>query len=174
MTGRSSYAEKLAKLRLVPHIHNNLQVELAQPLGANKPGYIYMFRHTEPSQGMLVKIGKTDNVQRRMNEWQNQCGYNLELVRYYPYVPKSPMRDPSGHQPQMVPYVSKVERLIHLELAEKRIKRLCRPCGREHREWFEVESTRQAIQAIDHTIRRWCEWSQSLVSMLAHGRHRVN
>jgi hypothetical protein len=36
---------------------------------------------------------------------------------------------------------SRVERLIHLELAAQRVRDLgqCPECGKEHREWFEVE-----------------------------------
>ena len=115
---------------------------------------------------MLLKIGRASNVQRRMNEWNRQCGYNLSLIRFYPYLPSSrlpsrldassPLASPST--PRKVPHAHRVERLIHLELAERRVKRDCESCGKEHREWFEVESSREGLRGVDEVIRRWTDW----------------
>ena len=96
---------------------------------------------------ILLKIGRASNVQRRMNEWTRQCGYALTLIRYYPYGPSSsptpsPLPSPSSRPPtspktsqspgqgsvRKVPHAHRVERLIHLELAEKRVKRTCEAC----------------------------------------------
>lgn len=114
---------------------------------------------------MLLKIGRASNVQRRMNEWNRQCGHNLTLIRYYPYVRGSPLylrpnQSPptSPATPHKVPHAHKVERLIHLELAERRVKRDCENCGKEHREWFEVESSRDGLREVDEIIRRWTDW----------------
>ena len=115
---------------------------------------------------MLLKIGRASNVQRRMNEWNRQCGYNLTLIRFYPYLPSSPLPSkstarsppPSPSTPYKVPHAHKVERLIHLELAERRVKRDCDSCGKEHREWFEVDSSRTGLKGVDEIIRRWTEW----------------
>lgn len=117
---------------------------------------------------LLLKIGRASNVQRRMNEWTRQCGFNLSLIRFYPYVssfsslpsPGSPPASPNGLA--KVPHAHKVERLIHLELADQRVKRTCESCGKEHREWFEVESSRQGLKNIDDVIRRWTGWGQRL------------
>ncbi|KAK6342108.1 hypothetical protein TWF730_001586 [Orbilia blumenaviensis] len=35
---------------------------------------------------VLLKIGRAQNVQQRLHQWSQQCGYNLQLLRYYPYV----------------------------------------------------------------------------------------
>lgn len=142
---------------------------------------------TKPKTIML-KIGRANNVTRRMNEWQRQCGYALNLVRWYPYVPSSgagsPQASPSrlsnqqplypdlsqyGRPPtsrrqtegvRKVPCVKRVERLIHLELADDQVKRQCAACGREHREWFEVEASECGIRAVDEVVRRWVGWSE--------------
>ncbi|MCJ1393437.1 hypothetical protein MMC18_006311 [Xylographa bjoerkii] len=134
---------------------------------------------------ITLKIGRASNVQRRLNEWTRQCGYNLSLIRYYPYhssspssQPPSPMPsprarpssgaladrsgDPEGMFPRKVPHVARVERLIHLELAEKRVKRLCAGCTKEHREWFEVEATREGLRQVDEVVRRWVGWGTDL------------
>ena len=120
---------------------------------------------------ILLKIGRASNVQRRMNEWTRQCNYNLSLVRYYPHIPSSPAASPSSKDvsssqpvtPMKVPHAHRVERLIHLELADKRVKRLCEGCGKEHREWFEVEATREGIKSVDAVVKRWVGWAEKKV-----------
>jgi hypothetical protein len=62
-----------------------------------------------------------------------------------------------------VPHVHRVERLIHLELGDVRVRDLgrCEECGKEHREWFEVSAEKQALKRVDECIRRWVEWAES-------------
>ncbi|KAI9677397.1 MAG: hypothetical protein M1817_006350 [Caeruleum heppii] len=112
-------------------------------------------RAQEQNSKILLKIGRTTNIQRRLSEWSKQCDHTLSLLRYYPYtsssspLPASPVRK--------VSHVSRVERLIHLELADLRVKKNCEVCGREHREWFGVEGWR-GVRAVDEVVRRWVEW----------------
>ncbi|KAL9596624.1 MAG: hypothetical protein Q9219_005661 [cf. Caloplaca sp. 3 TL-2023] len=135
------------------------------------------FSHTtgDPSSStVMLKIGRASNVQRRMNEWTRQCGFNLSLIRFYPYVQSTPQGSPSARapsttqgssaEPRKVPHAHKVERLIHLELAEKRMKRECEACGKEHREWFKVNGDRQGVKAVDEAIRRWVRWAETTAS----------
>lgn len=132
---------------------------------------------TSTSPGTLrLKIGRTSNVHRRLVEWTRQCSHDLTLIRYYPYTPSSsanasPARVPPS-RPQAVssvsggkvPHVHRVERLIHLELANLRIRDLgqCTECGKEHREWFEVEAHKEALRKVDECIRRWIAWGESM------------
>ncbi|KAL8764454.1 MAG: hypothetical protein Q9194_007078 [Teloschistes cf. exilis] len=131
------------------------------------------------SQTILLKIGRASNVQRRMNEWTRQCGYDLSLIRYYPYIPSSssplPLPGPSPSSkhttstvpgvgtPRKVPHAHKVERLIHLELQERRAKRECGNCGKEHREWFEVRGNWEGVKGVDEVVRRWVGWAEGRV-----------
>ncbi|PWY75181.1 DUF1766-domain-containing protein [Aspergillus heteromorphus CBS 117.55] len=137
-----------------------------------------------------LKIGRTSNVTRRMNEWTRQCSHHLTLIRYYPWTPSTPSPSPSpsparrsggktaagagagagaGHDntPLMpgrkMPHVHRVERLIHLELADVRIRDLgkCPDCGKEHKEWFEIEADKAALKRVDDCIRRWVRWAES-------------
>jgi hypothetical protein len=118
-----------------------------------------------------LKIGRANNVHRRMNEWNRQCGYNLSLVRFYPYISSSsspspsPSRataaSPSTQQVHKVPHAHRVERLVHLELGDKRVKRDCKACGREHKEWFEIEATAEGVAAVDEVVRRWVKWAET-------------
>ena len=110
---------------------------------------------------ILLKLGRASNVQRRMNEWTRQCGYNLSLIRYYPYIPSSSGAETASSSPVKVPHAHKVERLIHLELGDKRVKRGCEACGKEHREWFEIEASRKGLSEVDGVVRRWVEWARA-------------
>jgi hypothetical protein len=139
---------------------------------------------TTEENTILLKIGKANNVHRRMDEWTRQCGYSLSLVRFYPYVPStpspSPHVSPRGSPAQSrrqsaqnadnirpappgvrkVPHARRIERLIHLELAEQRVIKQCEACGKEHREWFEVRATREGIKAVDGVVKRWVGWAE--------------
>lgn len=138
---------------------------------------------------IMLKIGRANNVTRRMNEWQRQCGYALNLVRWYPYISSTPATTSSASSPspssastigypglsstrppsslradsgavRKVPFVKRVERLIHVELADQQVKRQCEACGKEHREWFEVEASEQGVRNVDACVRRWVEWAE--------------
>lgn len=117
---------------------------------------------TTSSSTMLLKIGRASNVQRRLNQWQRQCGHEVEMLRYYPYLAGS--QESSGAVPHMTPHVKRVERLVHIELSGMGLRKdngKCEACGREHREWFEVEATREGVKAVDRVIRRWVEWDET-------------
>lgn len=59
-----------------------------------------------------------------------------------------------------IPHSHRVERLIHIELADKRVRRPCEVCGKEHREWFEIEAGRDGVKAVDEVVKRWVEWDE--------------
>jgi hypothetical protein len=118
---------------------------------------------------IFLKIGRANNVHRRMNEWQRQCGYSLSLVRYYPYTPSTPSPTPSPKNSpnrrvsdlgRKVPNVNRVERLIHLELGEQRVVKSCEACGKMHKEWFEVEANKEGVKRVDEVVKRWVEWAE--------------
>lgn len=114
------------------------------------------------SKTMVLKIGRAANVQRRMNQWQRQCGYDIEMLRYYPYLPGA--SESSGVVPHMTPHAHRVERLIHIELAGMGLRAnlgTCDACGRDHREWFEVDATREGIRRVDDVVRRWIDWDEA-------------
>jgi hypothetical protein len=64
-----------------------------------------------------------------------------------------------------MPHSHKVERLVHLELAGRGLRvadrERCGACGREHREWFEVEASREGVRGVDEVVRRWVEWDEA-------------
>jgi hypothetical protein len=68
------------------------------------------------------------------------------------------MAPPAADGPRKVPCVQRIERLIHLELAERKVRHECGGCGRGHREWFEVEASKAGIRAVDEVVKRWVAW----------------
>ncbi|CBY00779.1 hypothetical protein IAQ61_011687 [Plenodomus lingam] len=137
---------------------------------------------------ILLKIGRANNVHRRMHEWTRQCGYSLSLVRYYPHVPSTPSPAPAPHATpaqsrrrssagpggvRKVPHAMRVERLIHLELGEQRVVKKCEACGKEHREWFEVEASREGVKKVDEVVKRWVDWAERTNGRLGGTDERV-
>ncbi|KAI3394240.1 hypothetical protein diail_2981 [Diaporthe ilicicola] len=108
---------------------------------------------------LLLKIGRANNVQRRMNEWKRQCGYDLSLIRYYPYVQTG-----SVMEPRKMPHSHKVEKLIHMELEGLGLRVAsrgpCEACGRGHKEWFEVDASKDGVMRVDEAIKRWSDWDE--------------
>ena len=112
---------------------------------------------------ILLKIGRAQNVHRRLAQWTKQCNQNITLVRYYPHY-ASKEADPDGLGGLKVPHVNRVERLIHIELrgmgwGKKGVEK-CEACGREHREWFEVPASRKGLRGVDEVVRRWVGWAE--------------
>jgi hypothetical protein len=131
------------------------------------------------NETIFLKIGRANNVHRRMNEWQRQCGYSVSLVRFYPYVPSTTSTTPSpqaspgtrrqsyqntgrafSDNARKLPHAHRVERLIHLELIEQRVIKDCDACGKTHKEWFEVEATKEGVKKVDEVVKRWVEWAE--------------
>ncbi|KAE8350943.1 meiotically up-regulated gene 113-domain-containing protein [Aspergillus coremiiformis] len=121
---------------------------------------------TDRSPGTIrLKIGRANNVQRRLNEWTRQCSNHLTLIRYYPYTPSAPgpSKGPAVDPGRKVPYVHRVERLVHLELNDYKVRDMgkCEECGKTHQEWFEIAAEKEAIRRVDECIRRWVRWAES-------------
>lgn len=119
------------------------------------------------SQGTyLLKVGRANNVQRRLNEWKRQCDHEISLMRYYPYVSS---RDPDA-TPRKMPHSHKVERLIHIQLTGLNMRvtdrEKCKNCGREHREWFEVKADRESVADFDRIVRKWSDWNEAYGHLL--------
>lgn len=149
---------------------------LLEPLSAPAPNIHrgsevlqrYASMHQKPTQprSVLLKIGRAANVHRRLSQWAKQCSYNITLIRYYPYKETQTQTSAGAAiPPRKVPHVHRVERLIHIEISEKRVvdKEPCETCGKEHREWFEIEATKNGLRGVDEVIRRWVGWGERQV-----------
>jgi hypothetical protein len=101
-----------------------------------KSGFIYMFWLKGLSFGHL-KIGRSDCPLRRLQEWNSQCKHEHVFVQNW----------------VKVPHVSRVERLIHLELKDIRKSMKCAGCQKVHREWFQIteDNARKVLE-------KWQDW----------------
>jgi hypothetical protein len=108
-----------------------LRLEMQKTVSpADKPGYIYTFQIIDPSTPSLVhlKVGRTSNVSRRINQWGKQCGSREQILRgFWPgTVDQDVDADADGvdlvkgriRAGAAGPYVARLERLVHLELAD--------------------------------------------------------
>lgn len=107
-------------------------------------GYIYGYKLPQDHKTInlkacqVVKIGYTNDYERRMKEWQDQCHYEPQLVFAY-----------------KVAHHVKMEKIIHILLSNYRRKYKCPGCSVQHREFFEVrESTAEAV------VRMWAVWAR--------------
>lgn len=151
-------------------------VRSSEPGAGSAPGARGELGEKKEKRKVLLKIGRTGNVHRRMGEWTRQCGYDVSLLRFYPYVPahlRSSPQPPSSRSPspgrdgdviRKVPHSHRVERLIHIELSGRRYRDggRCERCGREHREWFEVDADRGGLREVDGCVRRWVAWAEGV------------
>jgi hypothetical protein len=106
---------------------------------------------------VLLKIGRAANVHRRMSQWTKQCGQDITLVRYYPYRPSLAN---GSNDSGKCPHIHRVERLVHLELADQRVASEPCDCGRAHKEIFAIDASRKGLRKVDQTIKRWVKWAE--------------
>ncbi|WYZ41909.1 hypothetical protein EsH8_V_000804 [Colletotrichum jinshuiense] len=86
----------------------------------------------------MIKIGFTNNPERRMKQWQAKCQYEPVIVFMY-----------------KVTHYVKMEKIIHRHLSNERRKEVCAGCGSTHHEFFEVETaTAEAV------VRMWAAWAR--------------
>ena len=102
--------------------------------------YIYWF----PGNFGHIKIGVTGRtVEKRLQEWKNQCGHDPILV--YPI---------SEDDKRRVPHVFRVEAIVQAELRKcRRKEKKCKGCHEDHKEWFE-----QSFSAAITSVRNWSAW----------------
>ncbi|KAK2603988.1 hypothetical protein QQS21_003824 [Conoideocrella luteorostrata] len=100
-------------------------------------GYVYVFK--VPGNERFVKIGFTTREgDTRHEEWKKDC--NREPIAIYPAT-------------KLVPHAHRVERLVHAELMEHRVRIYCERCRKQHIEWFEVSAS-MAIASVE----KWSLW----------------
>ncbi|CAH0020107.1 unnamed protein product [Clonostachys rhizophaga] len=100
-------------------------------------GYLYSFR--VPGNGRFVKIGFTTREgEIRIGEWKKSCNRDPEVLYLVMKV---------------VPHAHRVEKLVHAELTEHRVRIYCGRCGKQHIEWFEAP---EAI--VITSLKKWLLW----------------
>ncbi|RXW18873.1 hypothetical protein EST38_g6974 [Candolleomyces aberdarensis] len=152
-----------------------LQVEMERSRSqSDVDGYIYTFEiREEEITTVKLKVGRAVNLTKRIDQWSKQCGSKEQVLRGY--YPGPEAQGEAGNDASMMkgrvkagekaPCCHRLERLIHLELADlvsTRIyldsswpdvdygegtgqkpntqnKERCEDCGSTHKEIFEFE-----------------------------------
>ncbi|KAJ2957158.1 hypothetical protein NQZ79_g7080 [Umbelopsis isabellina] len=143
---------------LSSHTKKLLYQELCKPLSqSDSPGYIYTYMLTSSSTAThaLFKIGRTNNLHRRMYQWVSKCEYVPQLVECFPRT----------EDEEQVRFSHRVERLIHIELSDRyrADAEICGGCGGTHREWFKVArqrgmSDRDMWLILREVVVRWVNY----------------
>jgi hypothetical protein len=122
-------------------VSSALRKIITKPLSPQdlKSGFIYVF--WDKAHFGKVKIGRTNDLERRLEEWDRNC------KRTHQYHPSS------KRELIKIPHVSRIERLMHIELKNCRKERKCENCNATHREWFDVEET-SAVKV----FLKWKSW----------------
>ncbi|KAM0743586.1 hypothetical protein ACQRIT_001845 [Beauveria bassiana] len=106
-------------------------------------GFVYLYQVS--GNDSLVKVGFTTGpVAQRLESWKKDC--HREPAQLYP-APDAVCK--------AVPHAHRVERLVHAELMEHRVRVYCEPCEKQHVEWFKV-SVKHAVAVIE----KWSLWIQ--------------
>ncbi|KAI6007840.1 hypothetical protein EDC04DRAFT_2781012 [Pisolithus marmoratus] len=107
-----------------------LKEEMARvPSRSDRPGYIYTFEIRDPSAAHLIqlKVGRTVNLKKRLDQWDKQCGSREQVLRGWWPGTVEPGSDNGANgsllRAQMRagdpgPLCHRLERLVHIELAD--------------------------------------------------------
>lgn len=76
------------------------------------PGYVHF------------KIGRSNNIARRLREWNKQCSAHEQVLRgtWPPNPQASKLRGRIGSANDVVPYVHRLETLVHIEVADRALR----------------------------------------------------
>ncbi|KAJ6626395.1 meiotically up-regulated gene 113-domain-containing protein [Mycena sp. CBHHK59/15] len=113
----------------VPRTYTKVDVEraFARPCSIHdRPAYIYMHCVEHPDGSLVIKVGRAKDVDRRLEQWQNQCYMDdIQLIWEIPCE-----------------HATKLERLVHLEFKSENAwlaTSQCESCGVRHQEKFDVQ-----------------------------------
>ncbi|KAF9578918.1 hypothetical protein BGW38_005055 [Lunasporangiospora selenospora] len=171
---------------LPDYVQNKLRKAMERPVSeTDKPGYIYAYQLVETrttDTHTLFKVGRTDNIYRRMSEWSDKCGSPPRLIEVFPEqgalapqdendLTDSPTRQALEDEITGLRcrYAHRVERLIHIELKPLHDKDHVCACSTNHREWFKVphqpglkdsQQMKQAWEQVRRVIVHWMAYME--------------
>lgn len=160
---------------------------MESPLSAkDSPGFLYAYelRDLGGAATSFFKVGRSDNVPRRIGQWSKQCTSHAPTLRDVFPLKHSAVVQGLGRAPsllgsllpgatragtdaaRMVPAVKRWERLVHLELADRAANArpdeydelcvACADCGAVHREIFPLEGDARVYErVVVDAVERW-------------------
>ncbi|KAH9484205.1 hypothetical protein JR316_0003685 [Psilocybe cubensis] len=114
---------------LQPDTQASLRAEMDRArTKSDGPGYIYTFEIKEDNnkETIKLKVGRTVNLAKRMDQWGKQCGSKEQFLRgFYPGTVDEDGQPVIGSlmkgrtkAGEKTPYCHRLERLIHIELTD--------------------------------------------------------
>ncbi|TIB67534.1 hypothetical protein E3P77_01492 [Wallemia ichthyophaga] len=98
-----------------------LRLTMEKPIAhADVAGWIYVYSMPQTARHAEYKVGRTNNINRRIDNWSKQCNKELVLREYFPSSP-----------------VSSTSRLHTTFAADPGF--VCKHCGKRHREVFKLQ-----------------------------------
>ncbi|KAG5748774.1 hypothetical protein H9Q70_008554 [Fusarium xylarioides] len=98
--------------------------------------YLYTFSESYHDAHPYIKIGFSQDVSKRMREWKYKCGYDVKVLGEFP----------AEHH-------AKVERIVHAQLCNQRMREKGCACNVCHQEWFKVDA-----MTASKIIALWTGW----------------
>ncbi|MCJ1286165.1 hypothetical protein MMC26_005510 [Xylographa opegraphella] len=116
-----------------------------KPLGMNggKSGHLYVYSTSGGIEPRKIGVTGNGNIETRLKYWR-RCG---PVVLLYPKEEKNAKQQEPSDQ------VYVLERLVHTELKNFRLKTIECPCKKTHKEWFTAPD--DLIMAV---IKKWETW----------------
>ncbi|KAF9173240.1 hypothetical protein BGX21_005101 [Mortierella sp. AD011] len=172
---------------LPDYVQNKLRRSMEKPISNDdKPGYIYVYQLQESSytdSHTLFKVGRTDNVSRRMHEWGEKCGSPPKLLEVFPEQGSLAPKDEndlaetasrSAGDDEVTGlrcrYAHRVERLIHIELKPLHDKNHVCACKTKHMEWFKVPH-QPGLSEEQQKQQAWLQIRRVIVHWMAYMEH---
>ncbi|BFZ52998.1 hypothetical protein PYCC9005_000021 [Savitreella phatthalungensis] len=146
---RYSHVTKQTYLRICECVRSAVIAAPAEMRPRTVDHFIYLYRGSGDytwTPLLLCKIGRARQPLERMYQWRQQCGRELELL------------DQLHTRFDVL-----VERLVHLELADRNTPQRCDSdrCGKLHREWFSVPRD-GAKHLFRSTAGKWIEFAEEI------------
>ncbi|KAG0246974.1 meiotically up-regulated gene 113-domain-containing protein [Mortierella sp. GBAus27b] len=172
---------------LPDYVQNKLKIAMEKPVSeTDKPGYIYAYQLLESRVSdthTFFKVGRTDNVYRRMSEWSDKCGSPPRLLEVFPEQGSLAPKDESDLSETATKtandtditglrcrYAHRVERLIHIELKPLHDKDHVCACKTNHREWFKVPH-QPGLSESQQLKQAWTQVRRIIVHWMAYMEH---
>jgi len=96
---------------------------------------IYIVKQKGKKKKAFYKVGRAKDVEKRLKQWEKQCGYEAKLVTA-----------------RKCKYVHRAERLIHLELENSKVELArCTGCDKVHNEWFNA-TKKEITNVVDNWV----------------------
>ncbi|KAF9356906.1 hypothetical protein BGX34_009704 [Mortierella sp. NVP85] len=172
---------------LPDYVQNKLKKAMEKPVSeTDKPGYIYAYQLLETrvtDTHTFFKVGRTDNVYRRMSEWSDKCGSPPRLLEVFPEQGSLAPKDENDLSETATKtagdnditglrcrYAHRVERLIHIELKPFHDKGHVCACNTNHREWFKV-AHKPGLSESQQMKQAWGQIRRVIVHWMAYMEH---